>query len=75
MKKFALLPILIALTACSSAPPVAHAVDTFCIKVSRYHATTEQKEAMKANQGVWEPLVNWLLSVDKAWDETCYDGP
>ena len=72
MKKFAALLILLALTACADDKrTVVTAVDTLCTSTTRYRATDAQIAAMKTDQTVWQPLVDWLASFNKVRDETC----
>lgn len=80
MRKFALLLTIGVLTSCSGsdAPPRFVAVNTLCTTVERYYATPAQAAAFKADQGMWESLVNWVLGVNKERDRQCLapkEGP
>jgi len=70
MLKLTLCLMASALTACASMPVVT-AVDTLCVATTRYHATDAQVAAFKADQGLWEPLVNWLSSFNRVRDGAC----
>lgn len=71
MRKWVALLTLTSLTSCASAAVVPVAVDTLCVSTTRYHATDGQVAAFKADQGLWEPLVNWLLAFNKVRDGAC----
>lgn len=71
MNKCAILLMISALTACGDKPPVVHSVNTMCISTTRYHATEAQIAAFKADQTVWESLVDWLASFAKERDKQC----
>lgn len=70
-----ILIIVALLSACGQTaqplPPTVTAVDTFCTRVSRFHATDAQRAAMKANRATWESLVNWLGGINEQWDQHC----
>jgi hypothetical protein len=51
--------------------PVIVAVDTLCVSTSRYRATDAQIAAMKADEGLWGPLVDWLRSFNIVRDGAC----
>lgn len=70
MRTCAALLTAIALTGCGSAPVVT-AVDTLCVSTSRPAITEAQRAAFKADQPLWEPLVDWLASFIKVRDATC----
>jgi hypothetical protein len=71
MKKCTALLTTIALTACAEGAPIVATVDTLCIVTTRYHATDGQVAAFKAERGLWEPLVDWLLGFNKERDKRC----
>ena len=71
MKKCTALLTTIVLTACADRAPIVATVDTLCIVTTRYHATDGQVAAFKADRGLWEPLVDWLLGFDKERDKRC----
>ena len=76
MKKFATLLTLIASISSSGcsppAPPQVVTVgDSLCTATTRYRATEGQKAAFRADPGLWEPLVDWLLGFDKVRDARC----
>jgi hypothetical protein len=71
MKKCAALLTTIALTACADGAPIVTTVDTLCVVTTRYRATEEQVAAFKADRGLWEPLVDWLLGFNKERDRRC----
>ena len=58
------------LSACADKPVVA-AVDTLCVSTSRPPITEAQRAAFKADQALWEPLVDWLASFLKVRDGAC----
>jgi hypothetical protein len=62
--------LLVVLSGCSGAPLVT-AVDTLCVSTSRPSITDAQRAAFKADQSMWEPLVDWLASFVKVRDATC----
>ena len=70
MKKCAALLMAIALTACADKPVVV-AVDTLCVSTSRPVITEAQRAAFKADQDLWEPLVDWLAGFLKVRDAAC----
>jgi hypothetical protein len=70
MKKCAALLMMIGLTGCGNAPVVT-TIDTLCTVTTRYHATDGQREAFRADRGLWEPLVDWLLAFNKERDKRC----
>ncbi len=72
MKKCAALLTTIALTACADRPmPVVTTIDTLCTVTTRYRATDGQRAAFKADPGLWEPLVDWMLGFNKERDKRC----
>lgn len=71
MKRCAALLTAIGLTACGDRPPVITTVDTLCVSTTRYHATDAQVAAFKSDQGLWEPLVDWLASFNRVRDGQC----
>ena len=71
MKKCAALLTTIALTACADRAPLVATVDTVCIVTTRYRATDAQVAALKADRGLWEPLVDWLASFNRERDKRC----
>ena len=71
MKKCTALLTTIALTACADRAPIVATVDTLCVVTTRYHATDGQVAAFKADRGLWEPLVDWLLAFNKERDKRC----
>ena len=70
MKKCAALLMALALTACADKPVVV-AVDTLCVSTSRPVITEAQRAAFKADQDLWEPLVDWLAGFLKVRDGAC----
>ena len=77
MKKCAALLMALALTACADKPVVV-AVDTLCVSTSRPVITEAQRAAFKADQDLWEPLVDWLAGFLKVRDGACLrpkEGP
>jgi hypothetical protein len=70
MRKCAALLMTIASTGCAN-PPVVATVDTLCVATARYHASEAQAAAFKADQALWEPLVNWLLGFNRERDRRC----
>jgi hypothetical protein len=71
MKKCTALLMTIVLTACADRAPLVTTVDTLCIVTTRYHATEGQVAAFRADQGLWEPLVDWMLGFNKERDKRC----
>ena len=71
MKKCTALLTTIALTACADPAPLVATVDTLCIVTTRYRATGPQVAAFKADRGLWEPLVDWLLAFNRERDKRC----
>jgi hypothetical protein len=71
MKKCTALLTTIALTACADRGPLVATVDTLCIVTTRYRATDAQVAAFKANRGLWQPLVDWMLAFNKERDKRC----
>jgi len=71
MRKFTALLTTTALTACADRAPIVTTVDTLCLVTTRYHATDDQVAAFKADRGLWEPLVDWMLSFNKERDRRC----
>ncbi len=59
------------LTACGDRPVVVSSVNTMCTSTTRYHATDAQIAAFKADQTLWESLVDWLASFSKERDKQC----
>ena len=51
--------------------PVVVAVDTLCASTSRPVITEAQRAAFKADQALWEPLVDWLAGFLKVRDGAC----
>jgi hypothetical protein len=70
MKRCAILLILATSTSCADKPVVV-AVDTLCTSTTRFHATENQMAAMKQDQLLWQPLVEWLASFNLIRDDTC----
>lgn len=77
MMRFALLLTLTVLTGCvnSAGQPVVTSVNTLCTSTTRYHATDNQVAAMKQDQLLWQPLVDWLASFNKVRDAECLVSP
>jgi len=71
MKKCTVLLTTIALTACAERGPLVATADTLCIVTTRYHATDAQVAVFKADRGLWEPLVDWMLAFNKERDKRC----
>jgi hypothetical protein len=61
---------LVVLLGCADKPVVV-AVDTLCVSTSRPAITEAQRAAFKADQALWEPLVDWLASFIKVRDGAC----
>lgn len=70
MRPFAASLLILSLTACSSVQTVT-AVETFCTRVDRYHATDAEREFLKANSGPLERLIRWVAGISRQWDDTC----
>lgn len=66
----AAIAILLLLSACGQTPVVT-AVETFCHRVERFHATDEERAFLKANSGPLERIIRWMAGINKQWDETC----
>lgn len=66
----ALAGVVLSLTACSNVPVVT-AVETFCTRVERFHATDGEREFLKANSGPLERLIRWVAGINKQYDDTC----
>lgn len=60
----------VVLTGCADKPLVV-AVSDLCVSTSRPAVTDAQRAAFKADQALWEPLVDWLASFNRVRDETC----
>ena len=58
------------LAGCDSKPVVV-AVDTICVSTSRPAITEAQRAAFRADQALWEPLVDWLAGFLKVRDGAC----
>lgn len=71
MRTCSALLMAIGLTACAERAPIITTVDTLCIVTTRYHATDGQVAAFKSDQGLWEPLVDWLASFNRVRDGAC----
>lgn len=71
MKKCAALLTMIVLTGCGEPEKVYTAVDTLCTSTSRPPITQAMRNAFKADQGTFEPLVDWLLSFIMVRDGAC----
>ncbi len=65
----AVLAILF-LSGCADKPVVV-AVDTLCVSTSRPVITEAQRAAFRADQALWEPLVDWLAGFLKVRDGAC----
>lgn len=63
--------LLVVLLAGCERPQLVTAVDTLCVATSRPPITEAQRAAFKADQAVWEPLVDWLASFIKVRDGAC----
>lgn len=77
MRLFATLLLTLSLTACAE-KPVVTAVDTFCTRVERFHATDAERAFLKANSGVLERFIRWAAGINKQWDDSCLkpvEGP
>ena len=61
---------LVVLAGCAD-KPVGVAVDTLCASTSRPVITEAQRAAFKADQALWEPLVDWLAGFLTVRDGTC----
>ncbi len=70
MRKWCAPLMTVALTACGEVPVIG-TVDTLCTVTRRYHATDAQVAVFKADQPLWEPLVNWMLGFNKERDKRC----
>lgn len=68
--RFAIPLLMLSLTACDKAPVVT-AVETFCTRVERFHATDGEREFLKANSGPLERLIRWVAAINKQYDDTC----
>jgi hypothetical protein len=78
MRKFTALLTASALTACADRAPLVTTVDTLCVVTTRYHATDGQVAAFKADQGLWQSLVDWMLGFNIERDKRCLkptEGP
>ena len=62
--------LVIILAGCAEKPVVV-AVDTLCVSTSRPVITEAQRAAFKADQQLWEPLVDWLAGFLKVRDGAC----
>lgn len=62
---------LLLVSACGDKPTVVTTIDTLCTVTTRYHATDAQVAAFRADKGLWEPLVDWLLAFAKERDKRC----
>lgn len=63
--------LLVVLLAGCADKPVVVAVDTLCASTSRPVITEAQRAAFRADQQLWEPLVDWLRGFLKVRDEAC----
>jgi len=61
---------LVVLAGCADKSVVV-AVDTLCASTSRPVITEAQRAAFKADQALWEPLVDWLAGFLKVRDGAC----
>lgn len=66
----AVVLLVVLLSGCADKPVVV-AVDTICVSTSRPVITEAQRAAFKADQGLWEPLVDWLAGFLKVRDGAC----
>jgi high-affinity nickel permease len=70
MRRFALSLLMLSLTACDE-HVVVTSVDTFCTRVERYHATEEERAALKANSGLLERFIRWAAGINEQYDKHC----
>jgi hypothetical protein len=70
MKRFALSLLMLSLTACGE-HVVVTSVDTFCTRVERYHATDDERAALKANSGPLERFIRWAAGINAQYDKHC----
>jgi hypothetical protein len=75
MKKFATLLLMVLLTACGDGPmAVVTSVDTFCTRVERFHATDDERAALRRAAAA-EPLIvrfiRWAAGTNNQHDEHC----
>jgi ABC-type transporter lipoprotein component MlaA len=68
--RFAIPLLMLSLTTCSSVPVVT-AVETFCTRVERYHATEAERAFLKANSGPLERFIRWAAAINKQYDDNC----
>lgn len=61
---------IVLLAGCADKPVVV-AVDSLCVSTSRPQITEAQRAAFRADQQLWEPLVDWLASFLKVRDGAC----
>lgn len=73
MRKFALSLLTLSLTACGE-HVVVTSVDTFCTRVDRFHATDDERAALKRSVAV-EPdtdrFIRWGAGINTQWDKHC----
>ena len=70
MKRFAVPLLMISLTGCDR-PIVVSAVETFCTRVERFHATDAEREFLKANSLPLERVIRWMAGINQQWDDQC----
>jgi hypothetical protein len=61
---------MLSLTACGE-HVVVTSVDTFCTRVERYHATDDERAALKANSGPLERFIRWAAGINAQYDKHC----
>lgn len=74
MKKCAILLSILSLTACDRPPVVVTSVDTFCTRVDRFHATEEERAALKraaAAEPQTHRFIRWGGAINAQWDQRC----
>lgn len=69
--RYALLHMMLMLTACAKPEVVVTSVNTLCVSTTRYHATDGQIDTFHKDKALWEPLVDWLASFNKVRDAEC----
>ena len=74
MRLFALSLSMALLTACADRVSVVTSVDTFCTRVERYHATDDERAALKANSGALERFIRWAAGINAQYDAHCLRG-
>ena len=62
------------LGACDKPVAVISSVDTFCTRVERYHATDDERAALKANSGALERFIRWAAGINAQYDAHCLRG-